>query len=395
MGARLRPVNPRRALFRARALVLAAAAIACGGETSVSDASGITIDSVPLVSIGVEDGEEPYQLNRVFDALVAGDGRIVVSNAGSGELRIFDSAGTYLSTVGRRGAGPMEFGEFSSQRLHQNPQQVLAVDEGAFRVHLLAPDLTFRETRRFTLYPDTPRPFFKGLADNGDWIVQAFTGGGTLRGQPGQVLESSYQLMRYDSLGAMLDSIIGLPSRPRIVNEHQGIVHFPYIPLASEPLIAVDGDRLIIVAGNAPAMQIYSLDGEVVAEQAWNRPRVRVGDVWDEYRRQSAVAMTGQRDSARYADFHAKALPLPEFAPLYSGVEVDPAGRIWLERFRMPLDSSRQWDVLDRNGKLLGAAETPRGVTVLRFIGDRMLGRHRDSLGVERVQLFRVRAGSR
>lgn len=373
---------------------LALAGIACGGERSVGDASGITVDATPLVSIGVEEGEEPYQLDRVLDAIVAADGRIVVSNTGSGELRVFDSAGTYISSIGRRGAGPMEFAEFSSQRLHRNGNQVLAVDEGAFRVHVLAPDLTFRETRRFTLYPDTPRPFFRALASNGDWIVQAFTGGGTLRGQPGQVLESSYQVLRYDSLGAMRDSIIALPSRPRIVNEFQNTVHFPYIPLAAEPLLAVDGDRLIIVAGNAPAMEIHSLDGELLAQQVWDRPRVRVGDIWDEYRRQSAVAMAGQRDSARYADFHAKAIPLPEFAPLYVGVEVDPSGRIWLERFRMPLDSTRNWDVLDRDGKLLGSAESPRGVTVLRFAGDKMLGRHRDSLGVERVQLFRVRAGS-
>jgi hypothetical protein len=347
----------RRRVRQALVLALSVAGIACGGERSVSDASGITIDATPLVSIGVEEGEEAYQLDRVFDAVVAADGRIVVSNAGSGELRIFDSSGTYL--------------------------------------HVLAPDLTFRETRRFTLYPDTPRPFFKGLAADGDWIVQAFTGGGTLRGQPGQVLESSYQVLRYDSLGAMQDSIIALPSRPRIVNEFQNTVHFPYIPLAAEPLVAVDGDRLVIVAGNAPAMEIHSIEGELLAQQVWDRPRVRVGDIWDEYKRQSAVAMTGQRDSARYAEFHAKAIPLPEFAPLYVGVEVDPSGRIWLERFRMPLDSTRSWDVLDRDGKLLGTAESPRGVTVLRFAGDRMLGRHRDSLGVERVQLFRVRAGSR
>lgn len=384
----LRPAAPLLAL------ALAACA-ACAGERKVPEEPGITIDATPLVSVGVEEGEAPYQLDRVFDALLAADGRIVVSNAGSGELRIFDSTGRYLASLGRRGAGPMEFAEFSSGYLYENAREILVGDEASFRVHVLAPDLSFRATRRFTLYPDTPRPFFKALAANGDWVVQAFTGGGTLSGQPGQVLESSYHLLRYDSLGAMRDSIIALPSRPRIVNEYRGAVHFPYVPLAAEPLFAVDGDRLIIVAGNAPAMEIHSLAGELLAQHVWERPRVRAAAVWDEYKRQSAVAMRGDRDSARYADFHATPLPLPEYAPLYTGIKVDPAGRIWLERFRMPLDSTRLWDVLDRDGALLGAVASPRDVTVLRFTGDKMLGRHRDSAGVERVQLFQVRAGPR
>lgn len=394
MGGRRRSAL-RRQVRQALSLSLAVAGIACDGERSADDPSGLSVEPTPVVSIGVEEGEEPYQLDRVFDALVTTDGRIVVSNSSSSELRVFDSTGTYLSTIGRRGAGPMEFAEFSQGRLHLNANQVLAVDEGAFRVHILSPDLEYRETRRFTLYPDTPRPFFRGLAPNGDWIAQAFTGGGTLRGEPGQVLQSSYQMMRYDSLGAMQDSIIALPSRTRIVNEHQGSVHFPYLPLSAEPLVAVDGDRLIIVAGNAPALEIHGIDGTLHAQHVWNRPRVRVGDIWDEWKRQSAVAMTGQRDSARYADFHDKAIPLPEFAPLYVGVQVDPAGRIWLERFRMPLDSVRRWDVLDADGSLLGAAETPRDVTVLRFARDLLVGRHRDPLGVERVRLYRVRTDDR
>ncbi|MBA3852782.1 MAG: hypothetical protein C0503_00115 [Gemmatimonas sp.] len=378
-------------------VAFAAAGLACGGDggtRSVSDAAGVVVESTPFLTIGVEEGEDAYQFERVVDALVSVDGRILVADGDAHELRIFDSTGKHVSTLGRVGAGPMEFNEGSSGFLYANANTLLAADEGAMRVHVLAPDLTFRETRRFTLYPDTPRPYLQGLAANGDWVVQAFANGGAIRGAPGQIFNTNYQLLRYDSTGAMLDTIIQLPMRPRLFHEFEGRVRAISIPLASEPLFAVDGDRLIIVGGNAPAMQIHALDGTEIGAEAWDRPRVRSADIWDEYKRQVAVSMTGQADSARYANFNAQPLPLSEFAPLYIGVKLDPSGRIWLERFRMPLDSTRQWDVLDRDGKLLGAAETPKGITVLRFAKDVMIGRSRDSLGVQRVQLYRVRSAA-
>lgn len=386
-------LHPRRASWRA-AVALCGALAACGGEGArgVSDAADIIVEPTPVVTIGVEEGDDAYQFQRVVDALASDDGRIVIADGDAHELRIFDSTGKHLSTLGRQGAGPMEFNVGSSGYLFTNGRGIFVRDEGAMRVHVLAPDLTFRETRRFTLYPDAPRPYLQGVAATGEWITQVFANGGAIRGAPGQLFNTTYHLMRYDSTGAMVDTIVQLPMRPRLFHEYQGRVRAISIPLTSEPLFAVDGDRLIIVAGNAPAMQIHALDGTVIGSEAWDRLRVRSADVWEEYKRQFAASMAGRADSARYADFHAKALPLPEYAPLYVGVQVDPTGRIWLERFRMPLDSTRNWDVLDRDGKLLGAAVSPRDVTVLRFARDLLVGRHRDSLGVERVQLYRVRS---
>lgn len=373
-----------------RLILLAAALSACGGERNEPRGLDVALDSVPYLSIGVEEGEEPYQLHRVFDAVVMPSGQVVVSNSGSQELRIFDSTGTFVRTLGRKGEGPMEFGEFSSQMIYARDGQLIVADEGAMRVHVIAADLTFQGTRRFTLYPDTPRPFLRGVAANGDWLVQAFANGGSIQGQPGQVLTANYQLLRYDSLGAMADTILQLPSRPRVVNEHEGSIHFPYIPLSSEPVFTVDGDRLIVVSGNAPALEIHSLHGELLAQHVWNRPQQRTVEIWDEFKRRSAATMQGA-DSARYVALYEKPFPLPEFAPMYVGVKGDGTGRLWLERFRMPDETARSWDVISAEGEWLGTVTTPAGLSVLRIANGVLVGRARDSLGVERVQLFRLR----
>ena len=70
---------------------------------------GWEVGTEPAVSIGALEGEEPYLLDRVRGALTLADGRIVVADIGSNELRVFDAWGRYQSTWGGTGDGPGEF----------------------------------------------------------------------------------------------------------------------------------------------------------------------------------------------------------------------------------------------------------------------------------------------
>jgi len=66
---------------------------------------GWDLGTVATVTIGELEGSEPYLLDRVRDALVLPDGRIVVVNGGSDELRVFDASGNHVVTWGGRGGG--------------------------------------------------------------------------------------------------------------------------------------------------------------------------------------------------------------------------------------------------------------------------------------------------
>lgn len=63
----------------------------------------------PTVSIGVLEGEEPYMLLYVTHSARLSDGRIVLANSGTSEVRMFDASGTHLLSWGRSGEGPGEF----------------------------------------------------------------------------------------------------------------------------------------------------------------------------------------------------------------------------------------------------------------------------------------------
>ena len=67
----------------------------------------------PSLSIGSVDSGEADQLFRVTDATRLPDGRIVIANSGSNELRVFNADASHAGTWGGRGEGPGEFTSFS------------------------------------------------------------------------------------------------------------------------------------------------------------------------------------------------------------------------------------------------------------------------------------------
>jgi hypothetical protein len=71
------------------------------------------IDPEPFVRIGREEAG-PYQLALVAAGALLQDGRIVVADAGAQEVRLFDSPGQHVRTLGGAGDGPGEFRGLSS-----------------------------------------------------------------------------------------------------------------------------------------------------------------------------------------------------------------------------------------------------------------------------------------
>lgn len=96
------------------------------------DGEAWSVAADPSVSIGVVDGEAAYQLDRVRAVASAPDGRIVVANAGSSEIRVYDSAGQHLVSFGGTGEGPGEFRRVGSMVLLGDT--VAVFDEAAQRL---------------------------------------------------------------------------------------------------------------------------------------------------------------------------------------------------------------------------------------------------------------------
>lgn len=350
----------------------------------------ISIDASPELSIGNEDAGEQYQLHRVMDAIRFSDGRIAVSNSGTNEIRLFDKTGRFMKSVGRRGAGPGEFAQYSSGRMFTSGDSIIALDDGIFRLHVYDANMQFAETRTFAPSTEVLRPFMRGVFANKSWLVLSYAGGGRLSGSPGSVLKSQYTLHHFDSHGRKLRDVTTVESPPRYVHQFGDRIHYPFIPLVAEPLDAVSGNELLVLRGSKPELEVFNGQGCLVRTMRWSRPLTRTKDIWAKYKAESLAGMDAQQ-RASYEHYFGLELPLPEFAPSYSAMVVDTRQRVWLRRFQLNnKPAAAYWDILDTGGAWIGSAQTPTGFTPYRIGNDYMLGRQLDSLGTEQVRLLRT-----
>lgn len=345
------------------------------------------------LTIGEEDGPEELLLNNVSDVLRLPDGRIVIANSGSYELRVFDASGRYLRSVGRMGGGP---GEFSSRLLlFRHEDEVYATDDNALRIHAYDLDLQFRETRRFEVPMDLPRPFAQGVLSDKSLLAYANHGGGTLGGAPGSINSVHFSLVLFDSTGQFLRSFGTFDRRPRYVLGIGTTTSFPSLPLTVHSVVRARGAGAVVLRGQNAEIELWSTEGALTHLLRWPRERTRTADAYPRIRdaELERLGRADERTRLVYGTLYKKDLPLPEFVPLYQDAIVDEQQRIWVERYRTLVDDPKpRWDVIDTTGRWLGTVETPRDLTVHQIGRDFLLGVQRDSLGVERVVMHRVQA---
>ena len=93
--------------------VLVSASCGDGGAPGSGDVlASWPVSDEPIVSIGGADEREGYLLHRVVGATRLGDGRIVIANGSTLQLRYYDPEGNHLFDAGGEGDGPGEFRTF-------------------------------------------------------------------------------------------------------------------------------------------------------------------------------------------------------------------------------------------------------------------------------------------
>lgn len=144
-------------------LVAGATALACGGgeeearEIGTDTVEEWSLSAEPLLEIGVVEGEEPYQLHQASGSVRLADGRVVVLNQGSDQLRFFGPEGTHLRSVGGPGEGPGEFQRPTRIRL-TSPDTLRVWDARLHRFSWFDTAGTFVRTEAVELGGEEPFP---------------------------------------------------------------------------------------------------------------------------------------------------------------------------------------------------------------------------------------------
>lgn len=150
----------------------------------------------------------------------------------------------------------------------------------------------------------------------------------------------------------------------------------------------VKGDTLVVYDARLRRLSLHELSGEFIV----NRP-FPTGSVFplDEWLHDRSWIDGPPFGVGRAPVMSAIAqLPPPDSTDAYRYVRVSPYGQLWLRARTEPDAPLVRWLVYDMAGRLTGRVDLPARFEVLEFGPDYLLGRNRDEMDVEYVQLLRI-----
>ena len=344
------------------------------------------VGTEPAVSIGAREGEGPYMLHRAGDAFILSDGRIVVANMGSHELRVFDASGTHVATWGRRGEGPGEFNPFV-QAHRWRGDSVLALYSPANHLSVLDSEGNFG--RAFTLARDDS--FFQveavlpaGAILSSDWLPRSLDDG-LIRP------EDTYRVN--DAEGDEL-SLLGSFPGTEWFNFFSGTRGWgAEIPHAHRISTFAWGDLVAIAPNDTYEIRAFGLDGTLKRIVRRDHDLVVSTAAHMDAEIEDRVARIPEEERAergRELREDLQQIPLPETFPAFAAATADLVDHLWVREYELPGEGGANpvWTVFNPEGRVLGFVETPAGLDIYEIGEDYILGLATDDLGVEYIQVW-------
>ena len=358
----------------------------------------------PVLVLGENTEDPDGQLWQVRGLARMADRRIVVLNAGSGELRFFDASGSLVARVGRLGGGPGEF----DYPLHLDllgGDTIVVLDRMGDRLFFSRQGEFLREEpmepgRWFTFWAPEFGASFLGVMPGGSLLAYLIE---TVKpGEPFPVglfrpLEG-LAIMRPDLtdtthvawFGGSEQEVLRLGA----IGSFQPVVP-PFHAYAS---FGYGGDPVrIVVADNAAReLRIYGLTGTLERIVRWQgeSEAIQASEVeaWKEEQRSESWTR-GQLPQLERAWAQ---MTLPERKRAYDWIFVDGESNTWVLETPGSGSPVLEFTVFDAEGRMLGVVGVPAGlypIWIPRLVdvgSDYFLGVWLDELDVETVRMYEL-----
>jgi len=345
------------------------------------------VDSEPILTIGVSEGPEEYQLFRAFSPLRTSRGEIAVVNSGSLELRFYNLEGRYLRAVGRKGGGPGEFA-MMSELWRSGEDSLVVFDFGNNRLSVHGIDGSFGRTMRLEqVTAATPLP--RGVFADGSILAfwHLVSSGPTAEGM--QRIPRMYGIWNAD--GAFIDSLARLPGSETFsvrVGAEQSVSTGR--PFGRQPVVVAGGDRWYYGPSDRYEIEVRAMDGtleRLIRRPIPNRPVTDALIAERERRVREFRAERGITSGTPFDD-----IPYPADMPPYEELRLDAGGHLWVAYYRLEGEPIR-WAIFDPEGRWLGDVETPSGGRVWDIGDDYILGVWQDEMDVQQIRMYRLVRG--
>lgn len=349
------------------------------GPTAWADTSGWKL---------VPDGEleggigSPGELINPGDVAVGEDGTVYVADTDPAVIKVYDSTGAFVRTIGREGEGP---GEFKVAYLAVRGSHLLVQDPQVARASL------FDTSGAFIRSWGTSCCFYgqPAIDEQGRVVVRAMN-------TPD--MHASWVLYRYDTLGTMLDTLL-LPeqeARPDNWTIRQGGRNMMsmLVPFSSQSrfnyrnaggvIHGWSGEyRLVMSESGRDTLKVFgrAWTSEPLADERRDREyEERVRNIADNMDGMDEIDIRNQMDKGL----------MPSHLPAFEAMYQDPTGAVWV---MLDADSAlTRFDVFDSTGVYLGRVNAPGLIPAWQssWGRDAVYVREEDAEGLPRVARYRI-----
>ena len=352
----------------------------------------------PTLDIGSGSGVDD-QLGRIVGVTRLSDGRVVVADQSSLQLKFYDASGRHLKSVGGKGQGPGEFRDFHT--ITRLAGDSIAV-EMLRMATIFAPSGAFVRNVRFGPFPEGELqvPFVTTLDrfDNGTAVVMDYPQGQRGPRGVGQWVDSS-SLFLVDATGALIRPL----GKAAVVVFVAGSARPTPLDLGPKAVHASSGRTIYLGFSDQYAIRAYDSYWKLqrIIRRSWTPRRLtsREIDSYVDGWMQMWSKKTGPEREAERKTMREDSYP--ELLPAYSAILATPSGELWVREpdltgapgcwclAGMPTVPGK-WSVFNPDGRWLGDVAMPPRMIPLEIGEDYVLGRTRDSDDVPHAVMYRL-----
>jgi hypothetical protein len=337
------------------------------------------------LEIGKLDGEPWEVLHQVAFARTLPGGGIGLVNNSTAQIFLYDGNGTYIGVIGRKGLGPGEF-QFIT-RFTLNHDSVIVVDEQyPSKVSLFDPQHRFVRSLPLSTRPELGEAEVAGFLSDTALLILGRGDRCDVAGAP----EGYWWICSEPNAASYVSGLtVGIPAQlPSHLSRG--------VPLAFPSRSrAAARDSSIFVALLYPfELRRYSASGDLRMSARISRPPNAVTQQHIGLAQKRTDSLMARASPAQVEAMRRRSggdLQFPTYLPTYDGILPTIDGGAWARIFTFPADSAPRWDVFDASGVFHGSIRTPPHFRPFEVGPDYLLGVGRDSLDVERVQVFTLR----
>ena len=352
-----------------------------------------TLDTGSVIEMGSQSGDSTQEFSGFVIPVLLSDGRVVVADGGTSELRIFGPDGNWVKSVGRRGGGPGEFENLGWLDVSVG-DTLRTYDWGLRRLSVFTAEGTFLRPVSLLTGGEVSSPRPLGMLRDGRLIALS-QNTVTPESKPGAGRDT-VPLFALDFIRGVADSLGRFPGHEHLIHTGKGSVSAGSLPFGKDLHVLVHGSRVYVGTADGPEVLLLGTDGRVERVVRWIDASVPVTPADIEAYTEASSQEFGPGEEERRERFllRLKQTPFPKWKPAYAGLLAGPEGSLWVRRYAEPDRSAPvDFEVFDSTGRWLGGVRMPSGFDPARITTGAVVGTWRDDNDVPHVRVYRLIPG--